>query len=258
MVKFSMHSIYGDASPFPDRKGNDFELYCDTKVEDCKVPGRNIAMLLEPRSMIGNAYDYVAAHPDYFKAIFTHDDRLLNLTNAHLFLWCDVWCESDSEKTKGISLVSSWKNWCPLHETRLRLAKYYDNRPEVDCFGSFRGDKDTWTDAKEAHEAYKFAIVVENDIDKLWFTEKVLNCFATKTVPIYIGATDLWRFFNERGVIRANDEEDVKRIVAELDVDREYQKRLDAVNENYWRVEYFKKPWKERFFDEYEDLLERL
>ena len=258
MVKFSMHSIYGDASPFPDRKGNDFELYCDTKVEDCKGPGRNIAMLLEPRSMIGNAYDYVAAHPEYFKAIFTHDDRLLNLDHAHLFLWCDVWCESDSEKTKGISLISSWKNWCPLHITRLNLAKYYDNRPEVDCFGTFRGDKQALVDAREAHDAYKFAIVIENDIDKLWFTEKVLNCFATKTIPIYIGATDLWRFFNEQGVIRAKDEEDVKRIVAELDVDREYKKRLDAVNENFWRVEYFKTPWRQRFYEDYEDLLERL
>ena len=210
--------------------------------------------------MIREGYEYVEQHPDYFKAIFTHDSRLLKLPNAHLYLWGNVWCVTDSEKNKGISLMCSWKNWCPLHQLRLNLANYYDHRPEVDVFGNFRptDDHDHWIDARLAHEHYKFAIVVENDIDELWFTEKILNCFSTKTVPIYIGATEIWRFFNENGIIRANSEDDVKRIVAELDLDREYKKRRYAIDENFWRVEYFKAAWKDRFYEEYEELLKTL
>ena len=259
MVRFSMHSIYGDASPFPDRKGNDFELYCDTKVEDCKGPGRNIAMLIEPRSLIGNAYDYVAAHPDYFKAIFTHDDRLLNLTNAHLFLWCDVWCESDSEKTKGISLVSSWKNWCPLHNARLELYQQFLDNPKVDCFYGDWNNSDIPSIKPEDYlEHYKFSIVIENDIDDFWYTEKILNCFATKTVPIYVGAGQIKELFNPEGIIQVKNYIAIPKLIEDLNLEKTYNIRLDAIEDNFKRVEPYKTPWKERFFRDYGDLLEEM
>ena len=46
-----------------------------------------------------------------------------------------------------------------------------------------------------------YSVVIENHIDDIWFTEKICNCFATKTVPIYYGARDIGNHFYEDGII---------------------------------------------------------
>lgn len=261
MVKIKIHAMYDH---FPDRTPQEGEryidMYCDSHISECPEGSSHaVAMLLEPRSMIGSAYDFVDFHPERFKAIFTHDSKLLRLENAHYLNWGDVWCTTDSEKTKGISIVSSWKDWCPLHKARLELAKYYDIHPflGVDCFGSFRdGERDKWDDVRLAHEHYKFAIVIENDRDELWYTEKILNCFANKVVPIYVGATKIHEVFNIEGIIYALDWHDIPQIVKGLDIDREYASRQQAIEDNFRRVEPYKIPWKQRFFNQYESLLE--
>lgn len=261
MVKIKIHALYDH---FPDRtpqEGDRFiDMYCDTKVHEVIPGSRNaVAMLLEPRSMIVDAYAFVEQNPAMFRAIFTHDSRILRYGNAHYLNWGDVWCTTDSEKTKGISIVSSWKNWCPLHKARLELAKMFDTHPElgVDCFGSFRdGDKDKWDDVRLSHEHYKFAIVIENDRDEFWFTEKILNCFANKVVPIYYGATKIDEVFNPRGIITVGDWQYIPMYIAQMDIEREYASRQQAIEDNFKRVEPYRIPWKQRFFNQYEQLLE--
>lgn len=258
-MKIKMHALYDhfpDLNPAP---GEEYiECYSDTYVEQCKAPGKNIAMLLEPKSMISPAYSYVQEHQEYFRYIFTHDSWLLRLPQARPLNWAEVWLTTDSEKNKGISICSSFKDWCPLHKARTRLAEYYDQNGGVDTFGNYKGDKDKWTDAKEYLEHYRFSIVVENDIDNLWYTEKILNCFATKTVPIYVGSPTIGDRFNADGIIRAKDCDQVPQIVAGLDIENDYNSRIDAINDNFGRLDYYRTPWKERFFQHYGDILEGL
>lgn len=259
MVRIKMNALYDH---FPDHAPVDGEpflnFYADTYVDQVQDGEKAVAMLLEPRSMLGPAYDFVEEHGDKFGLIFTHDSRILKKWQQAWFLnWGDVWCTTDSEKTKGISLVSSWKNWCPLHSARLALAQMLDGSPYVDCYGSFRhGDKDHWDDVRLAHEAYKFAVVIENDIDDFWFTEKLLNCFANKVVPIYVGAPRIGELFNEDGIIRVNDWRDIPELVMTLDVDEVYARMLPDVCDNFHRVEPYKVPWKERFWKSYGNMLE--
>lgn len=258
MVRVKMTALYDH---FPDHAPVDGEpflnFYADTYVKEVKFSEKAIAMLLEPRALIPDAYEYVEQHSGAFKYIFTHDSKILKLPNAWMLNWADVWCTTDSEKTKGISLVSSWKNWCPLHNARLTLAQTLDGSPYVDCYGSFRrGDKDRWDDVRLAHEEYKFAVVIENDIDDFWFTEKLLNCFANKVVPIYVGATRIGELFNEDGIIRVNDWRDIPELVKTLDVDKTYEMMLPDVCDNFHRVEPYKTPWKERFWKTYGHMLE--
>ena len=260
MTKIKMHALYDH---FPDRNPEEGEkyidCYADSHIFDCRGPGKNIAMLLEPRSMINDAYEFCYDHNEYFSYIFTHDSQILKLPQARMLNWGDVWCTTDSEKTKNISIVSSWKDWCPLHKARLDLAKHFDYPgSRVDCYGSFRGDKEHWDDVRDAHEHYKFAIVVENDIDEFWYTEKLLNCFSNKVVPIYVGASRISEIFNADGIIQVADWHNIPWIIDSLDVDAEYEKRKEAIEDNYLRVEPYKTPWKERFFNQYEKIMEEL
>ena len=259
MIRIKMHAMYDH---FPDHnpvEGEPFiDCYSDTYVEQCKGPGNNIALLLEPRSMIGPAYKYVAAHPDYFRYIFTHDSYLLNLPQSRMLNWSDVWLTTDSPKTKGISLVTSPKDWCPLHHARLELYNYFKDRPEVDCFyGDWNNSEIPNIQPQDYLENYKFSIIIENDLDDYWYTEKILNCFSTKTVPIYVGAGKIDEIFNGNGLIWA-DCEDIPFIVEDLDLDYAYEFRKEAIEDNFKRVEPWKTPWKERFFRDYGDLLEEM
>ena len=128
----------------------------------------------------------------------------------------------------------------------------------MDTFGNYKGDRSAWIEAKEYLEHYKYSIIVENDIDDLWYTEKILNCFATKTVPIYVGSPTIGDRFNADGIIQAKDCDQIPQIVAELDTEKDYQSRMDAINDNYGRLDYYRTPWKDRFFNHYGAILEGL
>ena len=44
---------------------------------------------------------------------------------------------------------------------------------------------------------------------KFYFTEKLLDCFATGTIPVYLGAPDIGKVFNIDGIITLSDEFDI-------------------------------------------------
>jgi hypothetical protein len=260
MIKLKMHAMYDH---FPEHNPQDGEpyldCYSDSHIYECTERGNNIALMLEPRSMLSDKYEYVRSHADYFKAIFTHDSELLRLPQAHYLNWADVWLTTDSEKNKGISICTSFKNWCPLHVARLEFAKMYKDSSKVDAyFGDWNNPEIPNVKPQDYLEHYKFSIVIENDIDDYWFTEKILNCFSTKTVPIYVGAKKIYNLFNSDGIIQIDDWKDIPRIIDHLNIDEAYQNRLEAINDNFRRVEPYKVNWKERFFRDYEALMEGL
>lgn len=260
MIKIKMHAMYDH---FPDHnpvEGEPFiDCYSDTYVKQCKGPGNNIALLLEPRSMIGPAYDWVEEHESYFRYIFTHDSKLLRLPQARMLNWADVWLTTDSPKTKGISLVTSPKDWCPLHHARLELYNYFKDFGGVDVFyGDWNNPNIENIKPQDYLEHYKFSIIIENDIDDFWFTEKILNCFSTKTIPIYVGAGRIEEIFNPAGILQVRNYKEIPWLVEGLNLDLTYNMHREAIEDNFKRVEPWKTPWKERFFRDYGDLLEEM
>lgn len=260
MYKLKMHAMYDHFPDLNPKEGEPYiDCYSDTYVKECKGPGRNIALLLEPKSMIGDAYKYVSEHPEYFRYIFTHDSGLLKNPNAKMLNWADVWLTTDSEKDKHISLITSPKDWCPLHKERIKLYERFKASGGVDVFyGDWNNPKIPNIKPEEYLEHYKFSIIIENDIDEFWFTEKLLNCFSTKTVPIYTGATRIGEIFNADGIIELPYTDMITSTVINLRIDEEYEKRREAIEDNFKRVEPYKTPWKERFFRDYGELLEEM
>jgi hypothetical protein len=69
-----------------------------------------------------------------------------------------------------------------------------------------------------------FHICVENVNYDNWYTEKISNAFNTKTVPIYNGCSNLNEFgYNEKGIIRFKNTEELIYIVNNLTEDTYYQ-----------------------------------
>jgi len=51
----------------------------------------------------------------------------------------------------------------------------------------------------ELFEEFQFALVIENSKETNYFTEKIMDCLLTKTIPIYWGCPNIAEFFDTTG-----------------------------------------------------------
>ena len=103
--------------------------------EEYKEIGRNkkVAMMIEPRAYIPEAYKYLEKHYTEYKYVFTYDDELLNkLPNARKIVYGTYWCSSDEEKSKGVSMICSNKDFLEGHRKRKEIASILDKEGLVD------------------------------------------------------------------------------------------------------------------------------
>jgi hypothetical protein len=96
------------------------------------------------------------------------------------------------------------------------------------------------TDSKKWIFNSQFNIAVENTAQEHYFTEKLLGCFISLTIPIYIGCPNIGDYFDTRGMFIANSVEDVKKICASITPET-YQQMLPYLKENKRRAEEFLK-----------------
>jgi hypothetical protein len=158
-----------------------------------------------------------------FDAIFTHNQELLALDPK--FKWCPAqgfWIKEPKiyQKTKMISMISSNKTMCDGH--RLRLEWVDRLWGQVDMYG--RGFKEI-ENKEEGLCDYMFSVAIENGQYETYFTEKLLDCFATGTIPVYLGAPDIGNYFNKDGIVDLTDEFEVS--------DEIYYSKMDAMKENF-------------------------
>ena len=202
---------------------------CDDLITKTVRKGKQVALLIEPRPIQPRVYEYILDHYDEYEYVFTHDSYLLkNLPNAKPILWGNVWCRcANPKKTKLISMTSSDKEMCELHKERKRIARKYKDK--IDVYGTIDGGN--WCDPIDTLEPYMYSVVIENHIDDIWFTEKICNCFATKTIPIYYGARDIENHFYEDGIINCKSIQEIEdRIDDILKNSSVYELRYNLTN----------------------------
>ena len=125
-------------------------------------------------------------------------------------------------------MVSSGKKSCRLHQFRYKLSKKLSKKKwPTDIFGL-----EEWVQISRTLEDYMFSIVIENNSIDNYFTEKLLNCFAVGTVPIYLGCRNIGEFFNRDGIVEVSRKTNFKTLVRKLN-SKEYFERIDAIRENF-------------------------
>ena len=220
-----------------------FHFYTDAHCFDELHPNRlSIAWLLESQAISPHVYANFHKVADKFDVVLTHASQFLSLPNAVFSAGGGIWVGSDFgggeikiyPKSQLCSIVSSNKLFCPLHKFRHDIATEYSkqsfmsNKPsKVDVFGL--GD---WQPIINSLSDYAFSIIIENNIDSTYYTEKLLNCFATGTVPIYCGATNIGDYFNDSGIIKFSTKEELYSIVDRLTME-DYYKKTAAIEENF-------------------------
>jgi len=77
-----------------------------------------------------------------------------------------------------------------------------------------------------------FSICPENTSERNYFTEKIIDCLVTRTVPVYWGCVNIGDFFDERGIIRFEGLDDLVTKLNAL-TPESYERMRDAVEANY-------------------------
>jgi hypothetical protein len=211
---------------------NQISVYIDKDlfkgIEDKNNDKIKILWLLESKNFDGGAFEYVQKNLDIIKdnfvEVWTHSEELLNLD--HIFKWCPAYgtyIESIQlyEKSKLISMITSNKTFTEQQRYRYDFAKRNQNK--IDLFG--RGFLEI--EKKELGLCdYMFSICIENNTYDTYFTEKILDCFATGTIPIYKGTKNIIKYFDGNGILFLDDI-NLDEINSEL-----YYSKLDSIKKN--------------------------
>ena len=132
---------------------------------------------------------------------------------------------------------------CDLHKIRQAAAVKCAKEELADAYGTFTGGGG-WVSVETTLQDYRYSIVIENDITPYFFTEKITNCFVSQTIPVYLGATQIHKFFNPDGIITISID-DIDRLdeILRQCTPEEYERRLPAILDNYERVKEYSSSW---------------
>jgi hypothetical protein len=179
-----------------------------------------IAWLLEPMSISPESYNWIKSNWDMFDFILSHNldfiKSLQEIKNTNIntplpilnktsfrvpdIIWYPFggcWIMPQDRKiypkTKGISIIASGKTETEGHRLRHDVIKALGDK--VDVYGRGYNPVEYKLDALKD---YQYSIVIENERTEGFFTEKIIDCFVTGTIPIYWGDPTLGKeFFNQ-------------------------------------------------------------
>lgn len=209
-----------------------------------------VADIHEPRHLLqhNEVYNLVLQNSHKFDCILTYDTELLKLPNAkfrnggyevvlnknvheHAYpTLSDETLFKIYDKSKLVSFITSNKTITEGHRFRVSCVNALKNNDiEVDIKGV---GYDEIVGKIDALRDYKFSIAIENGISDNYFTEKILDCFLTGTIPIYCGCGNIGEFFDVNGIITFKTIDELIDIVSNIN-DQSYNSRLDAIHRNY-------------------------
>jgi hypothetical protein len=190
-----------------------------------------VMVQIEPPTIV-DFVTQILQHKNKFDLILSwHPTVLSNCKNSKLFPFGSCWInECDRgihKKTKNLSIISSYKRQTIGH--RLRHEIIENQNIDMDIFGTGYNPIDNKIIALKD---YMFSIIIENDSTDNWITEKIIDCLATGTVPVYWGCSNIGDYFNIEGFIQFNNIEEFQQLIPKLNQDT-YNKLLPFIKENY-------------------------
>jgi len=228
-VQFSEDIEWDRSGKFSDE---DLVIYTDSQIPFARNNSKkNIAWLIEQYELQPNIYNFVLNNHEKFFKIFTCDKNLLHLENTQLIPYGGCWIKKEDQKiynkSKNLSIVASSKTSLAGH--RLRHSVIASHKNEMDLFGNgYNYIESKLTSLKD----YRFQIVIENVRKDFWFTEKLIDCFVTGTVPVYHGCPSIGDFFNTEGIIQFEDITTLNKMIKVLN-DNLYMSKIEAIEENF-------------------------
>ena len=204
-----------------------------------------IVILSEPH-IISELLPLVQGKKDWYDYVFTYYEPLLQTNDkAVKFIGPQPWVRNYNfpEKEFSVSTVVGGKRMkgLPGHVMRHELwhARHRILVPKKFYLSSLSKYEGADYDNNLVLHGTKyplfdsmFHIAIENISLQNMFSEKILDCFQAKTVPIYYGAPNIGDDFDIDGILVADSVEDIIKICNEL-TPKLYEYMLDSIEANY-------------------------
>lgn len=203
----------------------------------------------ESRFIVPNVYHFLIQNhkilfDNFYEKIFTCDSQLLELNskfeyvqNGSNYPWIPLNEWKIYTKSKTCSMFASPKLMTEGHVYRHEIAKQAIDLG-YDVFGGAHGTKRTVTDPRnpwltkgDGLRDYMFSIIIENGNYDSYYTEKLTDCFATGTIPVYWGTKKLPDIFDKDGIIFLEEEKE-KEILFNLTKEF-YDSKKEAIKNNF-------------------------
>jgi hypothetical protein len=193
-------------------------------------------------------YEIIKLNYKKFDAILTFDADLLKLPNSifrngggevvlnknvHKQMYpilADDTLFNIYSKKRMVSFITSNKIFTEGHKFRIKCINHLANKNcKTDLYGV--GFKEI-VGKIEGLKDYAFSIAMENGVYENYFTEKILDCFLTGTIPIYHGCPNISNFFDMNGILTFNTEDELVDIINNLTLDF-YSSKIESIKKNF-------------------------
>jgi hypothetical protein len=242
----------GDYPPWPDlpfqwdRSGTRREVTVFTDNSLLEAERRNdcykIAWLVESPRITRPEYRWIGRNPLLFDRVLTCEQKLLeSLPQAKFTPFGSVMLAKEGwkvhPKTRNLSIISSEKRSLPGHKIRHQVIQKHGASFDAILGRGYReiGDK------IEGLKDYRYSMAIENCRQNFYFSEKLIDCFLSGTVPIYWGCPSIGLFFDKEGIITFEHPRDLGLILERIGPE-DYELRLPAIHRNFERAQRYLYP----------------
>ncbi len=178
-------------------------------------------------------------HRRFHRILTCNEDLLKSVPNGVYFpfggTWVPEWCELDLTKSREISLIASAKRDLIGHKLRHEMADWIKTSGAANDIDVIGGGYKPFDRKAEGLASYRYSLVIENVQERSYFTEKLIDAFLCRTVPIYWGAPDIADFFDPAGMIVCNTADDLKAAISRAGPE-DYGARQGAMARNLERA----------------------
>ena len=244
MKLFINHFDKSEFEPLMEHlKDVDFSLFLDSppKSQD-ELSNINIMVLQEPNEYFGY-HKWVVENQEIFNVILSWSDLVLNNCKQAIYLpFGGTWFKPDQYEKKHNKEFKVAHLRGKLLKTYGQSIRHeiYDRENEIiitptkffDVYGSRDIIEEARIGKEEVFGDCQYGVVIENTSHRGYFTEKILDCFLLKTIPIYWGCSNIGDFFNEDGIIKFGNTDEFVYITNSLK-DGDYGWKTNAIEENY-------------------------
>jgi hypothetical protein len=214
-----------------------------------------IAVQCEPSSILGLTASFIRNHRN-FDIVLTYDDEILDACpNAKMYVYGTSWISetvADSIhtdiKSPKISALTGHKSQTLGHKFRhqlyvsqrtipLPITWYRSGAPPIirEIGNNPIIDLDLLRGKLMLFSGYQYAIIIENCRQNNYFTEKLMDCLLTKTIPIYYGCPNISKWFDTTGWMIL-DSESVEDLVMNCSNLPNYSELSHTINLNHDRA----------------------
>ena len=231
VIKEKMYKLsYLDFSLFYEYFPNDDEL---------SLSKINILVINEPNEYTGMLELVIKEHKKFTYILSWNDNILSNCVNSvgllfgSTFLKEHHYVDNKIEKKFGISFIRGNLMRTYGHQLRFDIYSKKDliKIPTL-FYDTYRLDNRGEGKYDVIHP-YKYHLVIENVSHPNFFTEKLIDCFLLKSIPVYYGCTNINDYFHidERFIIKNTS--DFFNLISKEFLYTYYDESADIIEENY-------------------------